>query len=229
MRYFVVAFPQPQFLKFRLYGQELASSILKQTLAGMSEIHRRTWTHRDIKPENILLTPNDEVKLADFGLMKDPAMPRTAEGANPGTLGWMAPEQRTGGEVSSRTDVYAFGLVACWMITGEQWHGTNFIDLRQFMDSGTARLVSSCLADRPSDRPRDAQAVLREWKRIEEQVRKRRPRPPVRGHARVGNVRARIEREYGLPQGSVKLVYPGKTRAVRANVKISRVREMWGE
>ena len=209
------------------YG--VAGSILKQTLSGLSEIHRRKWTHRDIKPENILLTPNDEVKLGDFGLIKDPASPRTTEGANPGTPGWMAPEQRDGDNVSSRTDVYAFGLVACRMISGDSWSDSDPIDLALFTDSGTARLVSSCLAERPSDRPKDAREVLRQWKRIEEQIRKRKPRPPIRNHALVGNVRARMEREYGLPQGSVKLVYPSNTRAVRADVRISRVRQMWGE
>lgn len=207
---------------------ELASDILKQTLVGLSEIHRRKLTHRDIKPENILLTADHEVKLADFGLMKDPALPRTAEGDIAGTPGWMAPEQRDGGEASTRTDVYAFGLVACRMIAGKQWNPVRPIDLAGYVDRGTARLVSSCLAERPSDRPKNARAVLREWERIEEQVRKRRPRPAVRGHALVGNVRARIEREYGLPQGSVKLVYPGNTRAVRADAKVSRVRQMWG-
>ena len=209
------------------YG--VAGSILKQKLSGLSEIHRRKWTHRDIKPENILLTPNDEVKLADFGLIKDPSLPRTNEGANPGTPGWMAPEQRDGGDVSSRTDVYAFGLVACRMISGKSWSDIDPIDLALFADRGTAHLFYSCLAERPSDRPKDAREVLRQWKRIEEQIQKKKPRPPIRNDALVGNVRTRMEREYGLPQGSVKLVYPGNTRAVRADVRISRVRQMWGE
>ena len=71
--------------------------------------------------------------------------------------------------------------------------------------------------------------LLKAWRMIESQIRKRRRRPRVRGHALVGNVRTRVEREYGLPEGSVKLVYPGNTRAVRADVKISKVRQRWGQ
>ena len=209
--------------------QELASRILKQTLQGLAEVHDRGWTHRDIKPGNILLTDDDEVRLADFGLMKDPDAPRTENGAIAGTHGWMAPEQRAGCEVSSRTDVYAFGLVACRLIAGDHWDVTNPVDLVQYTDRGTAKLVLQCLEEEPSDRPESARVVLQQWARIEEQVQKKRRRSPIRGHAMVGNVRSRIEREYGLPQGSVKLVYPGNTRAVRADVKISRVRQMWEE
>ena len=208
---------------------ELATRILKQTLQGLAEVHDRGWTHRDIKPGNILLTDDDEVRLADFGVMKDPDSPRTEKGAIVGTPGWMAPEQRAGREVSSRTDVYAFGLVACRLIAGDHWDASSPVDLSQYTDRGTAQLVLQCLKEKPSDRPEDARVVLQQWARIEELVQKKRRRPPIRGHALVRNVKSRIEREYGLPQGSVKLVYPGNTRAVRADVKISRVRLMWGE
>ena len=133
---------------------ELAVRILKQTLEGLAEVHDRGWTHRDIKPQNILLTEDDEVRLADFGLIKDPDAPRTEEGANPGTPAWMAPEQRKGRAVSTETDIYAFGLVAFRMISGEQWTPQHPVDLSQFTDRGTARLVLQCLKQRPSARPR---------------------------------------------------------------------------
>ena len=208
---------------------ELTTHILKQTLEGLAEVHSRGWTHRDIKPDNILLTEDYDVRLADFGVMKDPHAPRTEHGAIVGTPDWMAPEQRAGRTVSSRTDVYAFGLVACRMISGQQWDASRPVDLPQYTDRGTAQLVLQCLKKRPSDRPENASVVLQEWARIEKQVKKKQRRPPIRGDALVRNVKSRIEREYGLPQGSVKLVYPGKTRAVRKDVKISTVREKWGE
>ncbi len=202
---------------------ELAIRILRQTLEGLTKVHDQGWTHRDIKPENILLTDDDEVRLADFGLIKDTDVSLTEKGAIMGTLKWMAPEQRKGLEVSERTDIYAFGLVAFRTISGEHYPCSSS-ELSLFTDRRTARLVSSCLEERPSDRPEDAQAVLQDWNEIQGKIRQR---PRIRGDALVGNVRSRVEREYGLPEGSVKLVYPSSTRAVRANVKVSRVREKW--
>ena len=207
---------------------DIANRILKQTLEGLAAVHHAGWIHRDIKPANILLTADEEVRLADFGLMRDPGSPLTTEGWVGGTPNWMAPEQMAG-KVSSQTDVYAFGLVACQMIAGPHWHVDGPVDLAQYTDAGTARLVAKCLEAEPSRRPKDADLVLKEWTRIEERLRRKRRRSRIRGHALVGNARARIEREYGLPRGSVRLVYPGKRRAVRADVKVSRVREMWGE
>lgn len=129
--------------------------------------------------------------------------------------------------MSSETDVYAFGLVTCRMISGERWNTSDPVDLSQFTDCGTARLVSRCLKKHPSDRPKHARLVLQEWNRIQDTIQKRKQRPPILGDALVKNVKSRIEREYGLPQCSVKLFYPGTTRAVRADVKISRVRKKW--
>ena len=206
---------------------ELTIKLLRQTLEGLAEVHDRGWTHRDIKPNNILLTEDEEVKLADFGIIKDPDKSRTEYGANPGTRDWMAPEQEEGYTVTPRTDVYAFGLVAFLMISGEQWSPFNSVDLSKFTDNGTSRLVSQCLEEEPSDRPQDARAVLQEWDEIQENILKKRPRRPIRGDALVRNVRTRIETEYGLPTGSVKLFYPSSTRPVRADVKISRVRNKW--
>ena len=208
---------------------DLANRILKQTLEGLAEVHDRNWTHRDIKPENILLTDDDEVRLADFGILKDPNAPRTEQGVNPGTPDWMAPEQRDGCEVSCSTDVYAFGLLAFRMISGQQWNASDHEELSQYADQGTAGLVLRCLKRNPSQRPAHAREVLEKWKEIEEKTQKKRRRPPIRGNALVRNVKSRIEREYGLPTGSVKLVYPRSTRAVRADVTISRVREKWGD
>lgn len=206
---------------------ELANRILKQTLKGLAKVHEKNWTHRDIKPQNILLTEENEVRLADFGIVKDPNAPRTEEGMNPGTPDWMAPEQFAGRAVSSSADVYAFGLVAFRMISGQQWDASDPVDLSQYTDRGTARLVLQCLEKRPSERPAHARDVLQEWTGIEEKVQKKQRRPPIRGDALVKNVKSRIEREYGLPPGSVKLVYPRNRRAVRADVKISKVREKW--
>ena len=202
---------------------EDASRILKQTLTALALVHRKKWIHRDVKPENILLTDDDDAKLADFGLVKDPATPRTTLDARPGTPGWMAPEQENG-EATALSDIYAFGLVACWLLTGRSWDETDPADLSASVKGPIAALLKRCLDDDPDGRP-DAQTAFDEWTTLDKRLGTR-PRRRIRGDARVDTVCSRIEREFGLPDGSVGLRYPDN-RLLRRNVRISRLRQMW--
>ena len=162
---------------------EDASRILRQTLIALALVHSKKWVHRDVKPENILLTGDDDAKLADFGLVKDPATRRTALGARPGTSGWMAPEQEAGAEATELSDIYALGLVACWLLTGRSWGETDPVDLSASLKSPLAALLTRCLDDDPSGRP-DAQSALQEWTNIDKRLGSR-PRRRVRGDARA--------------------------------------------
>ena len=203
---------------------EDASRILKQTLTALALVHRKKWIHRDVKPENILLTNDDDAKLADFGLVKDPARPRTMLDARPGTPGWMAPEQESGAEATALSDIYAFGLVAFRLLTGRSWDETASANIAASVKHPIAALLTRCLDDDPDARP-DAQTAFDEWTTLDERL-SIRPRRRVRGDARVGTVCARIEREFGLPAGSVGLRYPDN-RLLRRNVRISRLRQVW--
>ena len=80
---------------------------------------------RDIKPHNLFLCrlglEFDVVKVLDFGLVKslnDDAAQLTAEGTLTGTPGYMPPERVVGGAADARSDLYALGCVAYWMLTG---------------------------------------------------------------------------------------------------------------
>ncbi|MEZ6136251.1 MAG: serine/threonine-protein kinase [Pirellulaceae bacterium] len=96
-------------------------SILLQVLAALSKSASSGIIHRDIKPENIMLTPEGDVKVADFGLARlllgdDPQLTRA--GTTLGTPMYMSPEQLQEGQVDIRSDLYSLGVTLYHMLTG---------------------------------------------------------------------------------------------------------------
>jgi len=86
-----------------------ALPLMRQLLAAISFAHEHKVVHRDIKPSNVVVTPDGEVKIMDFGIAKVlGAQGRTRTGTSMGTPAYMAPEQVKGAkDVDSRADIYA--------------------------------------------------------------------------------------------------------------------------
>ncbi len=101
-----------------------AVRIVAQVCEALEYAHASGLVHRDIKPENVLVTPEGEVKLADFGIAKlvadgKPMTQITEADGVIGTRAYMAPEQlERGREVDHRADLYSLGAVFYELLTG---------------------------------------------------------------------------------------------------------------
>jgi len=101
----------------RAIPPKLTANFLIQICSALAYAHQHGIIHRDINPSNIIVQPDDQIKILDFGL----ACPAgTEDFSNTGTACYMAPEQIDGEPVDQRTDIYALGITAYEMVTGRR-------------------------------------------------------------------------------------------------------------
>jgi response regulator RpfG family c-di-GMP phosphodiesterase/tRNA A-37 threonylcarbamoyl transferase component Bud32 len=103
-----------------LCSVEQACDWIRQAAAGLQAAHDRHLIHRDLKPSNLLLTADGNVKLVDFGLVRQFSSRLTDPRALLGSLEFMPPEQsHDPSAVGKEADVYGLGATLFWLLTGE--------------------------------------------------------------------------------------------------------------
>jgi serine/threonine protein kinase len=153
-----------------------AERIAEQVAGTLAAAHAAGIVHRDIKPGNIMVTPQERVKVLDFGIA------RTTDGVNLtqtasvlGTAPYMAPEQAMGQPADARSDIYSLGCVLYEMLTGRPpfmgdlpaavLHQHVRVDpkppsqLNPKVPPALDALVMQLLAKSPDDRPQTAAEV----------------------------------------------------------------------
>ena len=149
-------------------------SVLRQTAVALAEAHHAGLVHRDVKPGNILLSPDAQVKITDFGIAWSAgSVPLTQAGQVLGTPQYLPPELAVGGSPSPASDVYSLGLVGYECLTGEPaFAGDNpvTIALKQVNEApdplpadlppGIRELVDGAVAKDPGERIPDGDAFV---------------------------------------------------------------------
>jgi serine/threonine-protein kinase len=125
LAYIVMEFVEGQSLKGLVGDQQrmalpVVSRVLSDVLDGLAYCHERGVVHRDIKPANIMITPEGQAKIADFGIARIESSSMTQAGTVLGTPAFMSPEQFMGVIVDARTDIYSTGVLLFQLLTGER-------------------------------------------------------------------------------------------------------------
>ena len=97
-----------------------AVSVILQVLAALACAHAQGVVHRDIKPANILLLPNGQVKVTDFGISRFAMSSLTEIGSVVGTPSYMSPEQCRGDDVDLRADLFSTAAVLFELLSGRR-------------------------------------------------------------------------------------------------------------
>ncbi|ROP75063.1 MULTISPECIES: serine/threonine-protein kinase [unclassified Frigoribacterium] len=157
----------------RVLPTDKVLDIVAQTASALQAAHAAGLVHRDIKPGNLLVTPDGRVKITDFGIARiADQVPLTATGQVMGTVQYLSPEQASGHPASPSTDIYSLGIVAYEALAGRRpFTGESQVaiamaqineqppDLPSTVSEPVRRLVLSCIAKKPADRPASASAL----------------------------------------------------------------------
>jgi putative two-component system response regulator len=156
-----------------------ACDITYQIASALVEADKRHLVHRDIKPSNILVTPEGQAKLLDFGLARSMHNRHTQQGIVLGTIDYLAPEQaRDASGVDIRADIYSLGGTLYWALTGKVPFPSeaplhqqivnrllqappSVSQARFDMPPDLSAVVTKMLATKPEDRFPTPQAIMR--------------------------------------------------------------------
>jgi serine/threonine-protein kinase len=176
---------------------ERATRWLRQALEGLQYAHRRGVLHRDLKPHNLLLTDEGDLKISDFGLLKEVvrlAPDRTPRTSIMGTPYYMAPEQALGEVLDERTDIFSLGSTFFHILSGRlpftkstpqavllqitQEDAPRLTDVAPQLPRPLSVLIGRMMARRPEERYQDVSVILEDLASYERRLLLRTTEPP---------------------------------------------------
>jgi tetratricopeptide (TPR) repeat protein/predicted Ser/Thr protein kinase len=180
--------PLSEFLRDGGMAVETLLRYTRQISGALEHAHERGIVHRDLKPANVVVTPEGNAKILDFGLAKrndpDQLQRKTTQGAATetsvgltGTLPYMSPEQLEGGETGPRSDIWSLGVMMYEMASGTRpFQGDNLYRL-------CTAIIQEPMPPLPGNVPAGLAAVIKRCLQKE----------PARRYQRASELRAALE------------------------------------
>jgi len=173
--------------EFGAQPQENVIAWAKQLCDVLGYLHSRTppIIYRDMKPANIMLKPDGNVTLIDFGTAREYKEKNLADTTCLGTVGYAAPEQFGGmGQTDARTDIYCLGATLYHLVTGKNpceppYEIKPIREVNPALSSGLERIILKCTQRDPNDRYQSAAELmyaLEHYEEIDDLYRKKQTR-----------------------------------------------------
>ena len=158
VREYIDGEPLDAYARERQLSLEEITGISRQLCRILRALHTHVppVVHRDIKPENIIVRPDGRIALIDFDIARAVREGAEADTVFFGTRGYAPPEQYGFGQTDCRADIYAFGVLLRWLVTGSTRENRNIA-----IDGGLQRVIDGCTAFSPEARYGDIDQVLR--------------------------------------------------------------------
>ena len=156
--------------------QEYVIDWAKQLCDVLGYLHTRTPAiiYRDMKPANVMLKPDGNVTLIDFGTAREFKEKNLADTTCLGTVGYAAPEQFGGmGQTDARTDIYCLGATLYHLVTGMNpceppYEIKPIREINPSLSSGLERIILKCTQRDPNDRYQSAAELMYALEHYEE-------------------------------------------------------------
>lgn len=153
--------------QIRLWADELCD-----VLRYIHEQKPNPIIYRDMKPSNIMVTPDNKVKLIDFGIAREFKQESTGDTAKLGTMGYAAPEQYGTAQSDARTDIYSLGVTLYHAVTGKSPMAAPY-ELRPIrewdaeLSEGLEYIILKCTKNNPDERYQSISELQYDLKNIE--------------------------------------------------------------
>lgn len=147
--------------------QDLVIDWSKQICEALGYLHAQKppVIYRDMKPANVMLKPEGNIKIIDFGIAREYKEGNLADTTVLGTKGYASPEHYGGRQTDERSDIYTLGMTMHHLLTGVDPRPADYIyaPIRQWnpeLSGGLERIIDKCVSPDPKDRYQNCNELL---------------------------------------------------------------------